>query len=85
MISVKPELEATLLENLWKILQKDYSADNFDMAKDIKILGDKYPFNVAIKIGGAKESTENLNVTSDGKVIIEGTEGPKTLVASAPS
>lgn len=55
------------------------------MEKDVKVLADAYPFHATLKLGGAKETTENLNVTSEGKLTIEGTEGPKTLIANIPS
>jgi len=55
------------------------------MAADIKIMGDRYPFNVALKIGGAKETTENMNISSEGVLSIEATGGFKTLIASASS
>lgn len=74
-----------LQDNLWKIITKDFSADNFDIVKDVKIMSDEYPFEAVMKVGGAKETSEDVNITAAGKLTIEGTTGMKTLIASAPS
>lgn len=59
-IEVKKEESKRLHELLWKIISKDYTADSFDMIKDIKIMGDDYPYSVALQIGSNKETTEDL-------------------------
>jgi len=38
-----------------------------------------------MQIGGAKETSEDMNLTAAGKLTIEGSSGEKTLMASSPS
>jgi len=55
------------------------------MAKDIRILSDEFPFNAVVQIGGSKITTENMSLTADGRLIVQGKEGKQTLIASSPS
>jgi hypothetical protein len=82
---VTPADEVHLLDNLWKIVNKDFSGEGFDMLKDIKIMSDEYPFDAVMKVGGTKESSEDMNLTSEGKLTIQGDAGKKTLMASSPT
>jgi len=74
-----------MIENFWKIINKDFISDNFDILKDTKIIGDKFPIAASYNISGKKETTENLNITNDGKIIVQGLNGDETLVANISS
>ena len=54
-----------MLDNLWKIVNKDFSGEGLDMLKDIKIMSDEYPFDAVMKVGGTKETSEDMNLTSE--------------------
>jgi len=82
---VKENEYDTLIENFWKIINKDFISDNFDILKDIKIIGNKFPIAASVNIAGKKETTEDLNITDDGKIIVEGLNGEETLVANISS
>lgn len=38
-----------------------------------------------VQIAGKKETTENLNITNDGKLVMEGLKGSETLIANISS
>lgn len=82
---VKENEYDTMIDNFWKIINKDFINDNFDILKDIKIVGNQFPIAASVDIAGKKLTTEDLNITDDGKIIVQGLNGDETLVANISS